>query len=92
MLQDRFAKPVKIVLLNRHTVVRNARDAAQTLLDVRWPTSGPKYRKAVETCLRILERRQGDASEGQKTFAAAAHEAGILAENPGEAVYEAFSH
>jgi hypothetical protein len=78
MIKRSFDEPVQIKLLDHPALVRNARDAAQTLFDVRWPIVGPKYRKAVETCLKLLEGKCGSAGEAKKAFVDAALEAGIL--------------
>jgi hypothetical protein len=78
MTKYSFDEPVPIKLLDHPALVRNARDAAQTLFDVRWPIVGPKYRKAVETCLKLLEDKCGSAGESKKAFVDAALEAGIL--------------
>jgi len=80
MTKSRFAEPVQIKFLNGRAMVQNVREAAQMLFDVRWPKGGPKYRKAVETCLQLLDRKHGHVLEGKAAFIAAAEEAGILIE------------
>ena len=80
MTKSYFAEPVQIKFLNRHALVRNAREAAQMLFDVRWPKGGPKYQRAVEICLQMLDRRRGPAEDGKAAFMDAAEEAGILIE------------
>jgi hypothetical protein len=81
MIKFSFDEPVQIKLLDHTALVKNAREAAQTLFDVRWPIVGPKHRKAVETCLKLLEGKCGSAWEGKKAFVDAALEAGILLES-----------
>ncbi len=52
-------------------------EAAQTLMDVRWPVRGPRHRDAVETCLKALDGHRS-ADDARARFVEAAEEAGIL--------------
>ena len=79
-----FDEAVQIKLRDHPAIVRNARDAAQALLDVRWPKAGPCYQKALEICLGLLERKRGAACEAKKAFVDAAIEAGILTDKSAE--------
>ena len=78
MANSRFSEPVQIKFRNGPAMVQNVREAAQMLFDVRWPKGGPKYREAVQTCLQLLDRKHGHASDGKAAFIEAAEEAGIL--------------
>jgi hypothetical protein len=55
--------------------VSNIRRAAETLLT--WPDKGPKWRKAVQTCIDA-GKGSATAADVRQAFEAAAKEAGML--------------
>jgi hypothetical protein len=58
-------------------VIKRVSDAAQALMDVRWPRRGPRHRDAVDICLKALDGHRS-RSEAEAVFVEAADEAGIL--------------
>jgi hypothetical protein len=76
MPDKRFAEAVEIDFGGVRSVA-SARSAAQALLDVRWPRRGPRYRDAVDTCLKLLDGHRPPL-DAHRAFVEAAREAGIL--------------
>lgn len=75
---DWFSPPVPVRDVNKPGLtinVSNIPRAAEVLLT--WPEKGPKWRKAVQTCIDAGEGRKS-ADEVRKAFEAAAKEAGML--------------
>jgi hypothetical protein len=58
-------------------MVSSAREAAQLLMDVRWPKRGDRHRDATDACLKVLEGQRSTA-DAETAFLEAASEAGIL--------------
>lgn len=67
--------PVRTKHVGRTYNVSSARAAAEQLM--LWETRGPKWRKAVQTCLSALEGKT-PAADVRKAFEAAARESGML--------------
>lgn len=61
------------------TTVRTAKQAAQLLMDVRWPKRNLRHQEATETCLKVLEG-QRSTIDAETAFRDAANDAGILTE------------
>ena len=78
----RFDTPVAVDFHQDGHVTRiaSARDAAQLLMDVRWPERGPMHEAAVDTCLKVLDGHRSTI-DAHRAFREAALEAGILREN-----------
>jgi hypothetical protein len=75
----RFHPPVRVKtpVIGRLYEVNNVRAASEQLLA--WTHHGPKWRKAVQTCMAAMEGTKS-AADARKAFEAAARESGMLIE------------
>lgn len=76
MPEKKFSKPVRVTF-PAPQIVNSARQAAQVLMDVRWPKKGPRHRDATEACLKVLDGHRS-TEDAETAFIEAAREAGIL--------------
>ena len=72
----KFSAPIHVTFPGVSSV-SSAKEAAQLLMDVRWPKPGPRHRDATETCLKVLDGHRSTA-DAESAFVEAAREAGIL--------------
>ena len=72
----KFSAPIHVTFPGV-SLVKSAKEAAQLLMDVRWPKSGSRHRDATDTCLKVLEGHRSTA-DAERAFVEAAREAGIL--------------
>jgi uncharacterized protein DUF982 len=74
-----FSPPVRVKTstIGRFYEVNNVRTAAEQLL--LWERRGPKWRKAVQTCMDAMEGKKSPEA-ARKAFEAAARESGMLVE------------
>lgn len=74
-----FEEPVIVELssIGRFRHIRNTREAVECLMTV-WPLNrGPRYRDAVETCLKVLDGHRSIA-DARRALIEAAREAGVV--------------
>ena len=78
MPAKKFSAPINVTFPGVSSV-NSAKQAAQVLMDVRWPKAGPRHRDATEICLKVLDGHRSTV-DAEAAFAEAAREAGILVE------------
>jgi len=80
-MQDKsFDEPVRVLLggPGKVRVVTSTKQAAECLLNYRWPKgTGKKHRSAQQACLDVLSGVK-DARTARKAFEAAARESDVL--------------
>lgn len=81
MQNQSFNKPVSIEFgrIGQIWNIGSAREAAERMLDERWPGHGPTDNRARRALLEALEGK-ADAAKARAAFRAAAKAAGILVE------------
>lgn len=82
MDDKRFDEPVSILIgeMGKIRVISSTREAAECLLQYRWPKgTGKKHRAARQACLDVLSGLR-KASVARKALAEAARESDILVE------------
>lgn len=77
MASKKFSAPIAVNFPGV-TTVNTTKEAAQLLMDVRWPRNGRLRSEAAETCLKVLDGHRSTI-DAETAFLEAAREAGILA-------------